>query len=132
MPDNLFSAQFAGMSLGLERPIETTSLLPVRTADRSRNHARPDYKRTDSGRGAGRGRPHAGNLALSPLCRLFLSYSDSDAETRRCTVCHSARPARTKLYSRGRFGAWRHEVGNMDHSVMMGVEAIDRAINGKV
>jgi len=35
-------------------------------------------------------------------------------------------------FIRGRFGAWRHEVGNMDHSVMMGVEAIDRAINGKV
>ena len=34
------------------------------------------------------------------------------------------------IYSRGRFGAWRYEVGNMDHSVMMGVEAVNHALNG--
>jgi len=36
-----------------------------------------------------------------------------------------------KIYSRGRFGAWRYEIGNMDHSVMMGVEAVDHAVSGK-
>ena len=35
------------------------------------------------------------------------------------------------VYSRGRFGAWRYEVGNMDHSVMMGVEAVNHILLGE-
>jgi protoporphyrinogen oxidase len=33
------------------------------------------------------------------------------------------------IYSRGRFGAWRYEIGNTDHSVMMGVEVADYLID---
>jgi hypothetical protein len=36
------------------------------------------------------------------------------------------------IYSRGRFGAWRYEVGNMDHSVAQGVEWVDRVVCGDV
>lgn len=32
------------------------------------------------------------------------------------------------IYSRGRFGAWRYEVGNMDHSFMQGVEVVERLL----
>jgi len=35
------------------------------------------------------------------------------------------------IYSRGRFGAWRYEIGNMDHSVMMGAEAADLIVKGE-
>lgn len=34
------------------------------------------------------------------------------------------------VYSRGRFGAWRYEVGNMDHSFMQGVEIAERLLHG--
>jgi hypothetical protein len=36
------------------------------------------------------------------------------------------------IWSRGRFGSWRYEVGNQDHSFMLGVEAVDNVVNGAV
>ncbi len=35
---------------------------------------------------------------------------------------------RNRIYSRGRFGAWKYEIGNMDHSVMMGMEVVNRIL----
>lgn len=34
------------------------------------------------------------------------------------------------VFSRGRFGGWKYEVGNMDHSVMQGVEWAERMVRG--
>lgn len=35
------------------------------------------------------------------------------------------------IFSRGRFGAWKYEVGNMDHSIMQGVEIINTILGVK-
>lgn len=34
------------------------------------------------------------------------------------------------IYSRGRFGSWKYEIGNMDHAVKMGVDAARRILRG--
>ncbi len=38
---------------------------------------------------------------------------------------------RSQIFSRGRFGAWKYEVSNQDHSFMQGVELVERLVNGK-
>jgi UDP-galactopyranose mutase len=35
------------------------------------------------------------------------------------------------IYSRGRFGSWRYEIGNMDHAVKMGIDVARRIVEGR-
>jgi len=36
-----------------------------------------------------------------------------------------------RIFSRGRFGAWKYEVSNMDHTFMQGVEVVNRLVQGQ-
>jgi protoporphyrinogen oxidase len=36
-----------------------------------------------------------------------------------------------QVFSRGRFGLWKYEVGNQDHAFMQGVELVERLVNGR-
>jgi len=49
---------------------------------------------------------------------------------KRDNALHNIQPCLEEkgIYSRGRFGAWKYEVGNMDHSIMQGVEIINRIL----
>ena len=38
---------------------------------------------------------------------------------------------RFDVYARGRFGLWKYEVSNQDHSFMQGVEIVERILNGQ-
>lgn len=51
----------------------------------------------------------------------------------RDAVCNEALPFlknKYNIWSRGRFGAYKYEVANQDHSCCMGVEAVDNMLFG--
>jgi len=62
-----------------------------------------------------------------------VSYSYPIPTLERDTALATIQPflMTNDVYSRGRFGAWLYEIGNMDHSVMQGVEAINHILLGE-
>ena len=63
----------------------------------------------------------------------FVEYSYPIPTLRRDEALTAVQPflESRKVFSRGRFGAWKYEIGNMDHSVMQGVEVVERVLAGK-
>lgn len=62
---------------------------------------------------------------------LPLGYPTPSVE--RNAILAATLPALEKvgIFSRGRFGAWKYEVSNQDHSFMQGVEVVDRILDGR-
>ena len=70
----------------------------------------------------------AGNADL-PTAVAFARAGLHDERDRALAAIH---PWLTEqgIYSRGRFGAWRYEIGNTDHCVMQGVEIAEYLARG--
>ena len=72
------------------------------------------------------------NAAVASQWSTFVPYSYPVPTVGRDDVLASILPRleAVGVLSRGRFGAWKYEVGNMDHSFMQGVEAVDHILDG--
>jgi protoporphyrinogen oxidase len=62
--------------------------------------------------------------------RLERGYPTPTIDRDRALAHLLPRLAERGVYSRGRFGAWKYEVANQDHSFMQGVECVDRIVSG--
>lgn len=62
----------------------------------------------------------------------FLEYGYPTPSINRDQILNKVLPVLKDLgiYSRGRFGGWKYEVGNQDHSFMQGVEAVHNILYG--
>ncbi|MCX5696526.1 MAG: FAD-dependent oxidoreductase [Candidatus Omnitrophica bacterium] len=60
-----------------------------------------------------------------------IDYAYPIPTIKRDMALREIQPALEKMgiYSRGRFGSWRYEIGNTDHSFLQGKEVIDRLVN---
>ena len=70
--------------------------------------------------------------ATTHMYRMMAEYGYPVPTIDRDTILHNVLPELETMgiYSRGRFGGWKYEAANMDHSLMQGVEAIDHILNG--
>ena len=78
-------------------------------------------------------RPSNTRTTRSPGSEVSTSISSASQEIDRDWALAILQPALMQqgIYSRGRFGAWRYEIGNMDHSVLMGVAAANHIVRGE-
>jgi UDP-galactopyranose mutase len=65
------------------------------------------------------------------LCSPEMSYPDPSVERDACLGTIQPWLRSQGISSRGRFGAWLYEIGNMDHSAMQGVEFVNQVLDGE-
>jgi hypothetical protein len=63
--------------------------------------------------------------------RLPYGYPTPTLERDRALAFLLPRLEEREVFSRGRFGAWKYEVSNQDHSLMQGVECVNRLLRGE-
>lgn len=73
------------------------------------------------------GRPKIASMHIEDLGYAYpvptLKRDDALAKIQPWLMSHD-------IYSRGRFGSWKYEIGNMDHAVKMGIDASRLVVDG--
>ncbi|MCU0464753.1 MAG: FAD-dependent oxidoreductase [Anaerolineae bacterium] len=70
-------------------------------------------------------------IASTYLIDVDYSYPVPTIDRNRALATIQSYLMQNGIYSRGRFGAWEYEIGNMDHSVMQGVELVNHWLMGE-
>ncbi|HEX6032057.1 MAG TPA: FAD-dependent oxidoreductase [Tepidiformaceae bacterium] len=73
---------------------------------------------------------HRDRIVTADLTQVAYSYPVPTLERDPALAVLQPELMSRGIYSRGRFGAWLYEIGNMDHSFMQGVEFVDHALTG--
>jgi protoporphyrinogen oxidase len=71
------------------------------------------------------------NIVSTQLIDIKYSYPIPTLKRDNALQLINASLEKNMIYSRGRFGAWKYECGNMDHSLMQGVNIVERIVLGK-
>jgi protoporphyrinogen oxidase len=74
-----------------------------------------------------------GDPPVASLHRVDIDYAYPVPTLDRDRALLTIQPwlARQRIYSRGRFGSWRYEIGNMDHAVKMGIDVAWFLVEGR-
>ena len=74
--------------------------------------------------------PDPAQIVSTTMRRVPYGYPTPFLGRKACVAELLAALEARSLYSRGRFGAWTYEAGNMDHAFMQGYECVGRLLNG--
>jgi protoporphyrinogen oxidase len=102
-----------------------TSFSPEKPVQREGLEDRVEQGLRDSGVVAGQ--PGVASLHVE---RIDYAYPVPTLERNRALDTIQSWLMERGIYSRGRFGSWRYEIGNMDHAVKMGVDVARRLVEG--
>jgi UDP-galactopyranose mutase len=74
---------------------------------------------------------HRERIVTTDLTHVTYSYPVPTLDRDAALAVIQPELMKRDIHSRGRFGGWLYEIGNMDHSFMQGVEFADHVLHGK-